>query len=86
MDEKLEGAQRFKNYKIRSFLDSAKIIEINERIILDPSLLRKKPESDGYLCIFQMNNTPENYGTSKEFFLDRVNQNGGKVLSCDEYN
>ena len=77
--------ERQKNYKIRSFLDSAKIIEINERIILDPSLLRKSPESDGYLCIFQMNNTPENYETSKEFFMDRVNLNGGKVQTSEEY-
>ena len=44
-----------KLYKPRAFLNNAKIIEINERIIENPELLITEPESAGYICIFMLN-------------------------------
>ena len=41
-----------KLYKVRSFLDNAKIVELNERVISTPILFTEKPESEGFLAIF----------------------------------
>ena len=69
-----------KLYKVRSFLDNAKIVELNERVIENPVLFTEKPESDGFLAIFQLDNPrdddEEPRGTVEEEFLKNANRFG----------
>ena len=53
-------AHETKLYKIRSFLDNAKIVELNERVMESNDIFIQKPESDGFLAIFQLDTLYEN--------------------------
>ena len=41
-------------YKLRCLLDQVKLIELNMRIIENPRLLLEKPETDGFVAIFEL--------------------------------
>ena len=61
-------------------MDNAKIVELNERVIENPVLFTEKPESDGFLAIFQLDNPrdddEEPRGTVEEEFLKNANRFG----------
>ena len=74
-----------KLYKLRSFLSHGKIIEINERVLKNVRLMFEKPESDGYLCIFQLNkdHDTENTLSIEENFINNVNLYGPPLIKKD---
>ena len=68
-----------KRYVVRAFVDQAKVIELNERITVDPMILINNPEEDGYLAVIQMNYT-ENGGAINNA-MTRLNAHGPNVMN-----
>lgn len=67
-------ANYYKSYKVRSFINNAKIIEINSRLAENPKLLLDSPETDGFIAVFQFNGDQLNVEK-------KLNEKGPKVVS-----
>ena len=77
----MSDENKYKHYKIRGFLENAKIIETNSKIIADPQMLVQKSESDGFLAIIQLAYP----GDKKEDTINYLNKHGCPLLTKQEY-